>query len=81
MKLLKELFKTPEVLELASELIELTAELVEGAYMEKGHSLPSTYSGVVPYGRIKNGGGHDHRYNKGEDRTPAQKEADKNRRT
>lgn len=29
--------------------------------------------GVVDYGRQKTNGGHDHRYNKGEDRTPAQK--------
>ncbi len=34
-------------------------------------------SSVVPYGGQKKDGSHDHRYNKGEDRTPAQKEGDK----
>lgn len=29
--------------------------------------------GVVSYGKDKKGGGHDHRYNRNEDQTPAQK--------
>lgn len=36
--------------------------------------------GVVPYGCNKKQGGHDHRYNQGDDRTPAQKEGDIKRR-
>lgn len=37
-------------------------------------------SGVIGYGKNKSNGGHDHRTNKGEDRTPAQKEGDKSRK-
>ncbi|MEI6270023.1 MAG: hypothetical protein WCP01_14185 [Methylococcaceae bacterium] len=33
----------------------------------------------IPYGGNKNDGGHDHRYDKGKDRTPAQREGDKKR--
>lgn len=36
--------------------------------------------GAIDYGRNKDGGGHDHRGNKGEDRTRSQKEGDKKRR-
>ncbi|MCR8684924.1 hypothetical protein [Campylobacter ureolyticus] len=35
---------------------------------------------VIDYGGQKNDGGHDHRTNRQEDRTPAQKEGDKKRR-
>jgi hypothetical protein len=35
--------------------------------------------GVIDSGRNKNTGGHDHRTNKGDDRTPAQKEGDKSK--
>lgn len=34
---------------------------------------------IIETGRNKNTGGHDHRTNKGDDRTPAQKQGDKNR--
>lgn len=37
-------------------------------------------SGVIPYGRQKDNGGHDSRTNKGNDRTVAQREGDKKRR-
>ncbi|AVS79184.1 hypothetical protein C8234_14655 [Paracidovorax avenae] len=37
----------------------------------------SQKSGAIDYGKQKNDGSHDHRYNKGEDRTPAQKQGDK----
>ncbi len=37
-------------------------------------------SGIIDSGRNKNTGGHDHRTNKGDDRTPSQKEGDKSRR-
>lgn len=36
--------------------------------------------GAIDYGKQKNDGNHDHRTNKGEDRTPSQKKGDKARR-
>jgi hypothetical protein len=33
--------------------------------------------GLIDYGRQKKDGSHDHRYNCGDDRTPAQKTGDK----
>lgn len=42
-------------------------------------SKKSTYEyvrGIVDYGSQKKNGGHDHRFNKGNDRTPAQKAGD-----
>ncbi|MDR2718558.1 MAG: hypothetical protein LBB89_10925 [Treponema sp.] len=36
--------------------------------------------GIIPYGKNKIGGTHDHRGSKGGDRTPAQKAGDKKRR-
>lgn len=36
-------------------------------------------SGTIDYGKPTKDGGHNHTYNKGEDRTPAQKRADKNK--
>ena len=35
--------------------------------------------GIIPTGRNKNSGGHDHRTNTGDNRTPAQKKGDKKR--
>jgi hypothetical protein len=35
--------------------------------------------GLLPYGGNKQGGSHDHRYNKGGDRTPSQKSGDRRR--
>lgn len=35
--------------------------------------------GFIESGRNKNDGGHDHRTNKGKDRTPSQRAGDKNR--
>lgn len=37
---------------------------------------PSATMGAINYGKTKVGGGHDHRYNTGPDRTPAQKAGD-----
>ena len=42
---------------------------------QEGHT-----AGAVPYGKNKQDGSHDHRGNRGGDRTPAQKEGDKARR-
>jgi hypothetical protein len=36
--------------------------------------------GAIDYGKQKKGGGHDHRHNTDNDRTPAQKEGDAKRR-
>ena len=36
--------------------------------------------GAIPYGGDKVSGGHDHRSNTGDDRTPNQKRADQERR-
>jgi hypothetical protein len=44
---------------------------------QSGSGSPSFTSKVIDYGDQKIGGGHDHRTNKGSDRTPAQKRADK----
>lgn len=38
-------------------------------------------SGFIDYGRQKKDGSHDHRYNTGTDRTPAQKDGDKKKST
>lgn len=35
---------------------------------------------LIDYGRTRNDGGHDHRYNRGKDRTAAQRKADERRR-
>ena len=35
--------------------------------------------GIIDTGGQKKGGGHDHRSNKGDNRTPAQKDGDKKR--
>lgn len=45
-----------------------------------GGSQGGHRSGVIDYGDSKVGGGHDHRHNKGKDRTPAQLEGDRKRR-
>lgn len=42
-----------------------------------GVSSPlNNVSGAINYGKTTASGGHDHRYNTGPDRTPAQKAAD-----
>ncbi|HGM5285027.1 TPA: hypothetical protein ACKP01_001445 [Serratia liquefaciens] len=43
------------------------------------NSEPSTSQGVIPGGKQKSDGSHDHRTNTGGDRTPSQKEGDKKR--
>lgn len=37
----------------------------------------SPLRGLVDYGKQKKDGSHDHRYNRGDDRTPTQKTGDK----
>ncbi len=41
---------------------------------------PGNLRGIISTGKQKTDGGHDHRYNTGSDRTPAQREGDKKRR-
>jgi hypothetical protein len=40
---------------------------------------PSLMQRAIPYGASKKDGSHDHRYNKGTDRTSAQKQGDTKR--
>lgn len=42
--------------------------------------LLNTAQGVIAGGKNKKTGGHDHRTNSGDDRTPAQKKGDEKRR-
>lgn len=41
---------------------------------------PDGKVGAIGYGKQKSDGGHDHRTNTGDDRTPSQKNGDKSRR-
>lgn len=43
-------------------------------------SKPGNPVGAIPYGKNKLDGSHDHRANRGEDRTPSQKSGDEKRR-
>lgn len=45
-----------------------------------GKKDDAEHRGIIATGRNKNTGGHDHRTNSGDDRTPAQKQADKAKR-
>ncbi|MEN4779946.1 hypothetical protein ABEH00_20025 [Pantoea agglomerans] len=44
-----------------------------------GSDKEDNLRGIISNGPQKIDGGHDHRYNKGSDRTPSQKEGDKKR--
>jgi len=46
----------------------------------KKEKPPIGLLGAIDYGRQKNDGSHDHRFNTGSDRTPNQKESDRKRR-
>ena len=46
-------------------------------FLKNKSSLGSLMSEVIKNGGQKTTGGHDHRYNTGDDRTPAQKTGDK----
>jgi hypothetical protein len=52
-------------------------DIISTAASKKTSSSGSFSSGIINYGESKQNGGHDHRYNKGNDRTQAQKEGDK----
>lgn len=42
----------------------------------KGGTSRPLVQGFIPYGKMKKDGSHDHRFNRGSDRTPAQKAGD-----
>ncbi len=54
--------------------------LFDGLLGKKSDSKPSGSHGIISNGGQKVSGGHDHRSNKGDDRTPAQKRGDRTRR-
>lgn len=45
----------------------------------KSSRKPDLHQQFIGYGEEKEDGSHDHRYNKGDDRTPAQKSGDRQR--
>lgn len=81
MKAIIDLLKDPDVRHAALELVEVTGEIVNSIInltSKPEHGDFIDY--CVPYGHQKKNGSHNHTYNKGEDRTPAQKAADMGRR-
>lgn len=60
-------------------ILSTVVDVVKKSSSSSGSS-PSLTSKVIDYGGEKTGGGHDHRTNTGNDRTPAQKRGDKKRR-
>lgn len=59
------------------EIIEATIEIVTSLISSPDSSQQrDLVDYAVPYGPQKKNGGHNHKYNKGGDRTPAQKAAD-----
>lgn len=54
--------------------------LFDNLFSSNSSSSDSGKRDAIDYGREKNGGGHDHRTNKGKDRTPSQQEGDKAKR-
>jgi len=44
------------------------------------YTCPTYKNNAIEGGKQKKTGGHDHRYNTGDDRTPAQKKADQEKR-
>lgn len=56
---------------------KILGAVIDAVSSTTGSNTTGSTSGVIDYGKQTIGGNHDHRYNKGEDRTPAQKAADK----
>ncbi len=54
--------------------------LIGAAKGAAGENFSRLVHGVIMSGRNKNKGGHDHRTNSGDNRTPAQKAGDESRR-
>lgn len=55
-------------------------DFLKSFFKPSNHNHSSPLVGVVPYGKNKQDGSHDHRHNKGADRTPAQKAGDEKRK-
>lgn len=72
-----DLLKDPEVrgatLEAFGAALEIVTSIISSSDRSQQRELIDC---VVPYGPQKKNGGHNHKYNKGGDRTPAQKAAD-----
>ncbi|QFZ84572.1 hypothetical protein GFK26_18260 [Variovorax paradoxus] len=60
-------------------LFDIILKAASSVISERSQREPGTH-GLMDYGRTKDTGGHDHRDNRGDDRTPAQKIADRARR-
>ncbi|QJI10978.1 hypothetical protein HKK58_05435 [Pseudomonas sp. ADAK22] len=77
MKTISELIKDPEF---CGEIFNAFGTVIEGVTSSLSSSdrlqQRDLGDGIVPYGPQKKNGGHNHKYNKGEDRTPDQKAAD-----
>lgn len=71
--------KDPEIRSILWDIARTAGELIIEVRSMKGDSQSVLRAGFVPYGGQKKDGSHDHRYNKGSDRTPAQKEGDRRR--
>lgn len=54
--------------------------LFDNLSSSNSRDLDQNRFGLIDYGKSKSDGSHDHRTNKGKDRTPSQKEADKQKR-
>lgn len=64
-------------------MIEETIKVkLQMSFLKKllGSATKRVVNGVISYGKNKADGSHDHRYNIGSDRTPAQQSGDKKRR-
>lgn len=58
-------------------LLTHTGEQTVNIFNLFGNKPKSMIPGLIDYGSNKKGGSHDHRFNCGDDRTPAQKAGDK----
>jgi hypothetical protein len=71
------MIKDPEVrgatMEAVEAVIEVMTSIISSPDISQQRDLVDC---VVPYGRQKKNGSHNHIYNKGGDRTPAQKAGD-----
>lgn len=67
-------------LRLRGKIMGLFDSLIDIANSVVSNSSSNRTSGFIDYGSQKNDGSHDHRYNRGEDRTRAQKGGDKKRK-
>lgn len=59
--------------------MSILGSLLTGVNLLTNSSNDPFACGLVSYGKSRQDGGHDHRYNRGRDRTPAQRNADTNR--